>query len=57
LDLAIDWPVPRIGVTPLQRTIRAKLARLAPGWIFVCIATREFRTAVARGRQLMDACC
>ncbi len=56
LDLAIAWPVPLDGVTPLQWTIKAKPAWRAPGWIFVCIASHEFRTAGARGRQLMVAC-
>ncbi|HEY9140375.1 MAG TPA: hypothetical protein VIN93_05755 [Bryobacteraceae bacterium] len=56
LDLAIAWPVPLDGVTPLQWTIKAKPAWRAPGWIFVCITSHEFRTAGTRGRQLMSAC-
>lgn len=56
LDLAVAWPVPLDGVTPLQWTIKAKPAWRAPGWIFVCITSHEFRTAGARGRQLMSAC-
>jgi len=56
LDLAIAWPVPLHGVTPLLWSVKAKPAWRAPGWIFVCIARHEFRTAGARGRQLMAAC-
>jgi len=56
LDLAIAWPVPLDGITPLQWTVKAKPAWRAPGWIFVCISSHEFRTAGARGRQLMTAC-
>ena len=56
LDLAIAWPVPLNGVTPLQWTIKAKPAWRTAGWIFVCIASHEFRTAGARNRQLMAAC-
>ena len=56
LDLAIAWPVPLDGVTPLQWTIKAKPAWRAPGWIFVCIASHELRTAGTRARQLMAAC-
>ena len=56
LDLAIAWPVALGGVTALQWTVKAKPAWRAPGWIFVCIASHEFRTAGARGRQLMTAC-
>ena len=56
LDIAIAWPVPLDGVTPLQWTVKAKPAWRVPGWIFVCIASHEFRTAGARSRQLMAAC-
>jgi len=56
LDLAIAWPAPLHGVTPLLWSVKAKPAWRAPGWIFVCIASHEFRTAGARGRQLMAAC-
>jgi len=56
LDLAIAWPVPLYGVTPLQWTVKAKPVWRSPGWIFVCIASYEFRTAGARGRQAMAAC-
>jgi len=56
LDLAIAWPVTLGGVTHLQWTVKAKAAWRAPGWIFVCIASHEFRTAGARNRQVMVAC-
>jgi hypothetical protein len=56
LDLAIAWPVPLGGVTPLQWTVKAKPAWRAPGWIFVCIASHEFRTAGTRARLAMSAC-
>jgi hypothetical protein len=56
LDLAVAWPVALDGVTPLQWTMKAKPAWRAPGWIFVCIVSHEFRTAGARARQLMAAC-
>jgi len=56
LDLAIAWPAALGGVTPLQWSVKAKPAWRAQGWIFVCIASHEFRTAGARGRQFMAAC-
>ena len=56
LDLAVAWPVALGGVTPLQWTIKAKPAWRAPGWIFVCIASHEFRTAGTRNRLTMAAC-
>ncbi len=56
LDLAIAWPVLLNGVTPLQWIVKAKPAWRSPGWIFVCIASHEFRTASARSRQLVAAC-
>lgn len=56
LQLAIAWPVLLDGVTPLQWSVKAKPAWRAPGWIFVCIASHEFRTAGARSRQVMAAC-
>lgn len=56
LDLAIAWPVSLDGVTPLQWKVKARPAWRAPGWVFVCIASHEFRTAGARGRQLTAAC-
>ena len=56
LDLAIVWPVALGGVTALRWTVKAKPAWRAPGWMFVCISSYEFRTAGARGRQLMTAC-
>ena len=56
LHLAVAWPVPLGGVTPLQWTVKGKPAWRASGWIFVCIASHEFRTAGARGRQAMAAC-
>ncbi|MGB7758487.1 MAG: hypothetical protein WBL61_01585 [Bryobacteraceae bacterium] len=56
LDLAIAWPAPLDGVTPLQWTVKAKPAWRAPGWIIVCIVSHEFRTAGARARQLLAAC-
>jgi len=51
LDLSIAWPVALDGVTPLQWSVKAKPAWRAPGWIFVCIASHEFRIARARGRH------
>ena len=56
LDLAIAWPVPLNGVTPLQWIVKAKPVWRSPGWIFVGIASHEFRTAGARARPAMTAC-
>jgi len=56
MQLAIAWPVLLNGVTPLQWSVKARPAWRAPGWIFVCIASHEFRTAGVRSRQTMAAC-
>jgi len=56
LDLAVAWPAALDGTTPLQWTVKGKPAWRAPGWIFVCIASHEFRTAGIRNRQMMAAC-
>jgi len=56
VQLAIAWPVLLNGVTPLQWSVKAHPAWRAPGWIFVCIASHEFRTAGGRSRLAMAAC-
>ena len=56
LELAIAWPVPLGGVTPLQWIVKAKPVWRAPGWVFVCIASHELRTASTRKLLAMAAC-
>lgn len=56
MHLSIAWPAMLNGVTPLQWYVRAKPAWRAPGWLFVCIVSHEFRTAGVRSRQVMAAC-
>ncbi len=56
LELSIAWPVPLGGVTPLQWIVKARPVWRAPGWVFVCIANHELRTAGSRNRLAMAAC-
>jgi hypothetical protein len=56
LELAIAWPVPLNGVTPLRWIVKAKPVWSAPGWMFASIVSHELRTAGSRSGMAMAAC-